>query len=87
MGNGSEPPRHRLMPLWTAQLPSWDFNVRFLVRSRVVLGRLGSSSFFFRVTCRGTVKSRFFFGGDGATVTGHRTCECWTIAQKFEDPR
>ena len=23
----------------------------------------------------------------GATVTGHRTCECWTIAQRFEEMR
>ena len=62
MGNGSEPPRHRLMPLWTAQLPSWDLNARFLVRPRVVPGRLGSSGFFYHMTFWVTVKSCIFLG-------------------------
>ena len=66
MGNGSEPPRHRLMPLWTAQLPSWDVNARFLVRSRLVPGRLGSSGFFSHDTSGDSEVMLFL--GDGATV-------------------
>ena len=76
-------------PERSAYLCRWHLTVRFLVRSRVVPGRLGSSWFFSQVISGDSEVVPFLV--DGATVTGHRTCECWTIAQNFEemqvDPR